>query len=1529
MEFLETRFALECSHPEDVTERDGFAVDVAQHIIDRINAVPSSDGDQPTTASQPSLRLPISSSIKKVQTFIGVGTFDFSSTSTGKAKVATPSTDKVIHPKVALEYLDGPSETASGSSSVFPASLTKPKRESSAPHLVYGAALDGQDDGTPRVSIPNGASSRQPSQTHSPDAEGEVDQADNHKRNPNLEFENQTMPGTFHIEEANPPDGFVRESRPESLASSSLPAKSRESITEQMKLVRHEPSATTVLSRSVAPSAHSSASGRKNHHHSLLKTSASRFDAALPVPPVLTSSPDLRDVQEEKLSSLNHKISTLPLEERILESHDGNKSDSSRGKRPVSTNPRYFRPKVVDDQLFKGYYSEPSAPPPRTPIPEAPGPMQEPPAIPLSKPASPITVQRVPSEQSFITGRETHEPDASEGKRSAVNDVNRRPLPSDPVPIVSAAPPPQNADTPEASPKEKEQPTTHLEDDSDIPLLPREALSTHLEEEDDPSSLPRKATALGNTIQSLEELLNEALLIARNAAGTPGPYPDTQVEYRFPRQSKDSLASQATVRLPSLPWLAASRKASMAADVPGTRSSMLTRQMEQRPSVANPARQDNGLRGPGMQPTHIDWNDAPYRPRQESDESPTSGPSRSITGILQEPTTPRQGASISQRQGTSNDDHFRVYNALRARRDMPPNRPTPYPSIGGGSIYGPPSPRRMGSSPGPKLVVVNRNEGDSNVHDSLEDHDAIELAEMTREQDNESGRKTEESRVSSQKLFSLKGRTHISLRGSKRVPWGATQRHKPIARDWSTSLKRFVAAVACISTALIGLIVGVYAGEVPAIQYQIVDLNHYTILGNVVLYIGVAIPTLFFWSLPLLHGRKPYTLGALTLSLPLQLPQALAIGSGRSPYVASYRVALLLSRTALGFVLGFANINFQMTLLDLFGASFQSKNPHQEIVDIYDVRRHGGGLGIWLGVWSWCFLGSIGLGFLFGALIINTLNPSWGFWLIIVLTAVALALNVIVPEVRRSSYRRSVAIVQSGADTSKRLARGEVKMHLYQTGPKWWWEEVRASLTLCLRMIKQPGFAIMALYEAWIYGQIVLVMMLLGALTSKYYRMKSPLVGAAVCALPIGALLAIPFQKASLFSRSRKQMPRTDSMTFEKRVTWTSHLLRRAIFMVLLPFADLAFTLSSGGPPTPSIVPIISAGAIGFLSNLAIAECNGLIMETYDTSDLQPGMTGQRPRASSANKWDPRRTNYSCFPRISAAFAIVQSLGFLIAAAGTAVGGRVERRIGAQASIGVVAAILLILTVMLHCALWRFKEIQVIPSTFTEQPASVSGRPWRPVIIGNPSGRIRRMSLLELGSLSRWTQIRQRNRLYAPKPTPNAAVAIFKSRNAYNQCLQASPIQLRIPTTSSSSSLAGSTSSAFLPPLGNLQGSYSSLSFQPGHEQLEQYKQQEKREQVLTLTASMSTSDHAAAVRKQQFYGEFAPNFKTRQADDLKSRVKILGLRDWGWASDGADERTSAWKREQSAEKSDVINSATSQDAASSLHFESNKSEVG
>lgn len=199
--------------------------------------------------------------------------------------------------------------------------------------------------------------------------------------------------------------------------------------------------------------------------------------------------------------------------------------------------------------------------------------------------------------------------------------------------------------------------------------------------------------------------------------------------------------------------------------------------------------------------------------------------------------------------------------------------------------------------------------------------------------------------------------------------------------------------------------------------------------------------------------------------------------------------------------------------------------------------------------------------------------------------------------------------------------------------------------------------------------------------------------------------------------------------------------------MVSLPFAGLAYTLASVGPRVSVAAPTFFAGLIGFLSNLAIAECHGIIMETYDTSDLQPGMTG-RPRRNLPDEIRKRRTNFSSFPRVTAAFAVSQTMAFLIAAAATGAGGVIERRLGAQTATAVVAGILLVLTLLLIAVVTRFKQVQIIPSQrYGTNVLSGPEDEWKPVIIGNPSGTTRRMSVLELGNMTRWKEIRRRNRL--------------------------------------------------------------------------------------------------------------------------------------------------------------------------------------
>ena len=228
-------------------------------------------------------------------------------------------------------------------------------------------------------------------------------------------------------------------------------------------------------------------------------------------------------------------------------------------------------------------------------------------------------------------------------------------------------------------------------------------------------------------------------------------------------------------------------------------------------------------------------------------------------------------------------------------------------------------------------------------------------------------------------------------------------------------------------------------------------------------------------------------------------------------------------------------------------------------------------------------------------------------------------------------------------------------------------------------------------------------------------------------------------------------------MTFVHDVLWSSHFVRRLVFTTILPVAAVAYTVCTGVSNVHWIGPILFAGLIGFLSNLGIAECYGLIMETYDTSDLQPGANSKHRQQSLATDIRWRRTNYSSYPRVSAGIFAVQGLSFLFAAGATGIGGKVTRDLGAPLATGIWAGILLGLTILLAFVLWRCKPTRVIPEqafgTSTGTRADSGGwgpsvqQDWKPVIIGNPSGKWRRMNLLELGCQSRWIEIRKLNKL--------------------------------------------------------------------------------------------------------------------------------------------------------------------------------------
>lgn len=110
--------------------------------------------------------------------------------------------------------------------------------------------------------------------------------------------------------------------------------------------------------------------------------------------------------------------------------------------------------------------------------------------------------------------------------------------------------------------------------------------------------------------------------------------------------------------------------------------------------------------------------------------------------------------------------------------------------------------------------------------------------------------------------------------------------------------------------------------------------------------------------------------------------------------------------------------------------------------------------------------------------------------------------------------------------------------------------------------------------------------------------------------------------------------------------------------------------------------------------------------------------------------------------------AVTQSLQFVFAAVATGLGGSVERRIGAMQASFAVAGILLVLTFLLALVLWRWKSEQMIPDRQqSDEMVARQHADWEPVVLGRPSGITRKLSILEMGRETRWSEIRSRNRL--------------------------------------------------------------------------------------------------------------------------------------------------------------------------------------
>lgn len=277
--------------------------------------------------------------------------------------------------------------------------------------------------------------------------------------------------------------------------------------------------------------------------------------------------------------------------------------------------------------------------------------------------------------------------------------------------------------------------------------------------------------------------------------------------------------------------------------------------------------------------------------------------------------------------------------------------------------------------------------------------------------------------------------------------------------DWDLHGKRFSAGLMGVILGLIGWVTGNFHGELPAVQKHLQLTSGVASLGNVLFFLGMAASVFVFWPLPLLHGRKPYTLMSLALMIPLQLPQGLSL----PPYTTSperwnrsmtpYIVCTFVFRAISGLILGFAFVNTFNTVLDLFGAdtgsccrggvvfdasTFAKKKEHWRLSG---GGRRGNRPGMWVALYTWLFTTCAGFGYLIGKLTIETTTPAWGFWIIAMLCGAILIVAGWTPEVRPPWVRLQDQVMHTAASTARRkkatvLERGEICVALFGVSPR-------------------------------------------------------------------------------------------------------------------------------------------------------------------------------------------------------------------------------------------------------------------------------------------------------------------------------------------------------------------------------------------------------------------------------------------------------------------------------------------------------------
>lgn len=151
-------------------------------------------------------------------------------------------------------------------------------------------------------------------------------------------------------------------------------------------------------------------------------------------------------------------------------------------------------------------------------------------------------------------------------------------------------------------------------------------------------------------------------------------------------------------------------------------------------------------------------------------------------------------------------------------------------------------------------------------------------------------------------------------------------------------------------------------------------------------------------------------------------------------------------------------------LTNLFGA-WVTPTHWSLSTDYWDQRHGGGGLGVWLGIFTGCWISSVPLGFGIGGAIAEYRPPTWSLYLRILILLV----------------------------------------------------------TLILGLFCQPGLLVLSVYTGWVCATVVLTTPFLALLLGVYNTESVHIVYTVFLVLD-GALASILFKRGNAFLRSRYRL---------------------------------------------------------------------------------------------------------------------------------------------------------------------------------------------------------------------------------------------------------------------------------------------------------------------------------------------------------------------------------------------------------------------